>query len=104
MQAYAVVETVDIVGDISYSFTVIGVIKLPNALHFEIQKESLHDSVIPAIGLAVHASAQTVTGQRAMNIAGILATRVRLNDKPGTGLPMCNGHQQSRANQFSGHA
>ena len=45
MQAYIVVKADDVVGDISYGFTTIGVVTLPNALHLEIQEESFHDGV-----------------------------------------------------------
>ena len=105
MQAYVVVEPDDVVGDVSYSFAVIGVVTLPYALHLEIQEESLHDGVVPAVCFAAHAGAQSVSGQQStMSIAGILATAVRVNDESGKRLPMCNGHLQGRANQFSGHA
>lgn len=45
MQAYAVVKADDVVSDISYRLTVIGVITVPNALDLDIQKQSLLVSV-----------------------------------------------------------
>jgi hypothetical protein len=79
MQSDAVVEADDVLDEIALRLAMISVIALPNALHFQIQKEALHYGIgqsqhgldlagvqrdhrlsVPTIPLAAHAAADSV--------------------------------------------
>ena len=62
MQSLAVVEANDVVSDIGHCFAVVGVVFLPDSLHLQVQKESLHDGVVPAVAFAAHAAHQAMPG------------------------------------------
>ncbi len=69
----AVVKANNLVSNIVGSFRVIGIVLLPNPLHFQIQEETLHCRVIPAVGPAAHAAQQAMLfQQRLMLSAGVL--------------------------------
>ena len=73
MQPHAVVAADDVVSDVARGLGVVGIVTLPNTLHFELQEEALHHRVIPAVALAAHAANQAVLGQqRLMQGAGVL--------------------------------
>jgi len=77
METKGVVEAEDDVVDIACGLHWVGVSALPQALHFEIQKEALDDGVIPAVALAAHAGDEAVSGEQLlMLLAGILAAAV----------------------------
>ena len=63
MQSHGVVEVDDVVGNVFHGFSVIGVLALPDPLHLQVQKETLGDSVVPAIALPAHAGHQALLGQ-----------------------------------------
>ena len=56
MQTNSVVKVDDVVCNVRDGFCVIGIVFLPNALHLQIQEETLHHRVIPAIAFAAHAA------------------------------------------------
>ena len=56
VQAHAVVEAHDVVGDISHGLGVVGIVALPDALGLEAQEESFHHRVVPTVALAAHAA------------------------------------------------
>ena len=56
MQSYAVVEAHDLISDIGHRFILVGTVFLPDPLHLQVQKEALHDSVIPAIASTANAA------------------------------------------------
>ena len=73
MQPEAVVKANNVVSNIVACFCMIGIVFLPNPLHFQIQEEAFHDGVIPAVALAAHAAHQAMFGkQRLMLSAGVL--------------------------------
>ena len=73
VQPHAVVEADDVVGDVACGLGVVGIVTLPDTLHFEVQEEALHHRVIPAIAFAAHAADKAVLGQqRRMHGAGVL--------------------------------
>ena len=51
MQALAVVETDDVVGDVGAGFLGFGVVAPPDTLHLQFQEEAFYDGVDPAVGL-----------------------------------------------------
>jgi hypothetical protein len=58
VKSLGVVEVDDVISDIVNRFQMVGVMALPDALHFQVQKESLHDRVVPAIAFPAHAGNQ----------------------------------------------
>ena len=60
MQSDGVVEADDVVSDIVDSLGVVGMAALPDAFHLQVQEESLHHGIVPAIGLAAHAGDKAV--------------------------------------------
>jgi hypothetical protein len=104
MQTHAVVEADDVVSDVIGGLAVIGVIALPDAFHFEVQEEALHDRVVPTITFAAHAAHQAVLRQqRLMQRAGVLAATVRMHDQARCRLPLHNGQLQRPAHQTGLH-
>jgi hypothetical protein len=64
---------------------VIGILALPDPLHFQIQKESFGDGIIPTISFAAHATDKTPFIQKILVLlAGILAAS-EWTINPGTG-------------------
>ena len=72
MQPYAVVEAYDVVSYVRYCFTVAGIVLLPDTLHFQVQKETLHNGVVPAVAFATHAANQAVFFQQRLMLATCL--------------------------------
>ena len=62
MQAFAVVEPDDVVGDINPGFGLGGIVALPHPFHFKIQEEAFSNSVVPAIPLPTHAADEALAG------------------------------------------
>jgi hypothetical protein len=74
VQTNTVVEAEDVIGNVTSRLCVIGVVALPNALHLQVQKEPLHQCVVPTIPFAAHAAANAMLGEQSLIFgAGILA-------------------------------
>ena len=56
MQPHAVVEALDVVGDVRLSLGMFGVITLLNPLGLETQEEALHHRVVQAVAFVAHAA------------------------------------------------
>ena len=105
MQPFVVIESHDIVSDIRRGFLMVCIVLVPDALHFEIEEEALHDGVIPAICLSAHACQQGMAfEQGAMFFAGILAPSIGMNDQSGGRMSMGDCHLQGSTNQLGRHA
>ncbi|ANE55998.1 hypothetical protein A1356_05660 [Methylomonas koyamae] len=63
MQAPIVVKIDDIVGHVADGLGVVGILAAPDTLHFQIEKDALHDRVVPAVTLATHAALKAVANQ-----------------------------------------
>jgi hypothetical protein len=82
VQPDLVVEANNVVGNILSSFGLMGVVLVPDARHFQAQKELFHDTVVPTVALATH------TGLNAMalepipvKLAGVLAATIAVRDQ-----------------------
>jgi hypothetical protein len=79
----------------------IGVVSLPDPLHFQVQEEALHHCVVPTISCAAHALNQgMVCNQVTVSLAGVLAVPIRMNDQPGGGLAAGDGDLKRTAHPF----
>ena len=58
MQSLAVVKANNVVSHIAHCFAVVGVVFLPDSLHLQVQKESLHDGVGAPMPLTLNLSEQ----------------------------------------------
>ena len=77
MQTHSVVEVDDVVGYVRDGFCVIGVVFLLYAFHLQIQEESLHHRVIPAVAFAAHAAQQAMLSQQCLvQTTGVLRAPV----------------------------
>ena len=89
VKAGAVVEADDVVGQVARGLGMVGIVVGPDALHFEIQEEALHDRVIPTVALAAHAGDQLVLGEQGtVSVTGVLAAAVRMHEQSGRRLPL----------------
>jgi len=105
MDSCCVVKTDDIVVDVVGGLHRVGIVALPEPLHFEVEEEALNDGVIPAVALAAHAGDEAVSGQQgAVCLTGVLAAAVGVEDESGRGFAQVKGHLQGGANEFCGHA
>jgi hypothetical protein len=65
----------------------VGIVTLPHAFHFQVQKKALHHGIIPAVAPAAHAAADAVLIEQALILqACILAARSECSSNPGAGL------------------
>ena len=62
MQAFAVVEADDVIGDVNPGFSVVCLVALPYPFHFKVQEEAFSNSVVPAVSLAAHAADEAIAG------------------------------------------
>lgn len=61
--------------------TMVDVVPLPDAFHFEIQEEALDYGVVPAAATAAHACADAVGSKPLPDIAGVLVSTVRVQQQ-----------------------
>ena len=66
MQSRAVVKANDVVSHIGHGVMVVGVVLLPDPLHLQVQKEALHNGVVPTISFAAHAANQAMLFQQCL--------------------------------------
>lgn len=103
VQSTLVVEPHDVIADVLYRFTLVGVILPSGALHFQVQEEALHHRV-PAITPAAHAAPHIVARQqRLIGRAGVLTAPVRVGDQARLRLPLSDGQLHGADHQFGPH-
>ena len=69
MQSLGVVEVHDVVSNVTLCLAVVSVLALPNALHLQVQKETLAHGVVPTIALSAHALSQPM-GVQQLSVLG----------------------------------
>jgi hypothetical protein len=100
MQSLGVVEVDDVVGNVALCLAVVSVLALPNALHLQVQKETLAHSVVPTIAFSAHALPQAIGVQQfSVCLAGVLAAPVGVHEQTRLGLTRPNGHTQGITDQ-----
>ena len=74
----------------------IGIVLLPDPLHFQVQVQTLHDCVIPTIAFAAHAAHKAMlVEQRLVFSAGVLCASVGMHEKLISGsLTKCDLSKQ----------
>ena len=93
MQPVTVVKANNLVRNIVCRLGVIVIVFMPYPLHFQIQEETFHDSVIPSVTFAAHAAYQVILlQQRLMFSAGVLRSPVGMDDQPWCWVSLNNGH------------
>ena len=93
-------EVDDVIGNVRDGFCVIGVVLLPNPSHLQIQDESLHHRVIPAIAFAAHAAKQTMPSQQHLvQATGVLRAPVRMHYLFRLRIALHDGHLKPRTDQ-----
>lgn len=104
MQSPLVVEPHDVVRDVLYRFTLVGVILPPSALHFQVQEEALHHCVVPAVTLAANTATHPVARQQGLiGRSCVLTAPIRMDDQTRLWLPLSNGQLHGADHQFGPH-